>query len=160
MDKDLDWLAKLTPPGNLQRLKIHVHVEKYTHWSCLQALGQVRRLQSLSFRFKTDQDVELQFSDMMDSGTWYTPNQFCELKVLEIACSSNLHVKFAEQEMTELELLKVHCLEGSSLKFSGIERPGELKHVWLKGSFDDTVKAELRQKVKQHKNKNLDLKLD
>jgi hypothetical protein len=64
-------------------------------------------------------------------------------------------VKFAEQEMTELELLKVHCLEGSSLKFSGIERPGELKHVWLKGSFDDTVKAEFWQKVKQHKNKIL-----
>jgi hypothetical protein len=160
MDKDLDWLAKLTPPGNLQRLKIHVHVEKYTHWSSLQALGQVRRLQTLSFRFKTDQDVELQFSDMMDSGTWYTPNQFCELKVLEIACSSNLHMKFAENEMTELELLKVHCLEGSSLMFSGIERPAKLKHVWLKGSFDDTVKAELRQKVKQHHNKNLDLKLD
>ena len=160
MDKDLDWLAKLTPPGNLQRLKIHVHVEKYAHWSCLQALGQVRRLQTLSFRFKTEQDVELQFSDMMDSGTWYAPNQFCELKVLEIACSSNLHVKFAENEMTELELLKVHCLEGSSLKFSGIERPAKLKYVWLKGSFDDTVKAELRQKVKQHQNKHLDLKLE
>jgi len=97
---------------------------------------------------------------MMDSGTWYAPNQFCELKVLEIACSSNLHVKFAENEMTELELLKVHCLEGSSLKFSGIERPAKLKYVWLKGSFDDTVKAELRQKVKQHHNKHLDLKLD
>jgi hypothetical protein len=27
--------------------------------------------------------------------------------------------------------------------------------VWLKGSFDDTVKAEFWQKVKQHKNKIL-----
>lgn len=159
MDKDLDWLTKLTTPANLQRLKMHVHVENYTHWSCLQALGQVRRLQRLRLHFKTDQDVELQFSDRMDSGSWFAPNQFCELKVLEIDSNSNLHVKFANGEMQGLELLKVCCLDGSSLKFSGIEHPRNLKHVSLKGSFDDTVKAELRKKVNLNENKP-DLKLD
>jgi hypothetical protein len=159
MDKDLDWLTKLTTPANLQRLKMHVHVENYTHWSCLQALGQVRRLQRLRLRFKTDQDVELQFSDRMDSGSWFAPNQFCELKVLEIDSNSNLHVKFANGEMQGLELLKVCCLDGSSLKFSGIEHPRNLKHVSLKGSFDDTVKAELRKKVNLNESKPV-LKLD
>lgn len=158
-DRDYDWLEKITPPGNLRRLKMHVHVEKYPHWSCLKVLGQIRRLQTLSLRFKTEQDVELQFCDRLDSAAWSTPGQFCELRVLEIACSSNLHVKFAESEMDELEVLKVHCLDGSSLKFSGIEQPSSLKHVWLKGSFDDTVKEELRQKVAQHRNKPV-FKLD
>lgn len=153
-DKDYDWLEnKITPPENLRRLKMHVHVEKFQHWSCLKVLGQIRRLQSLSLRFKTDQDVDLQFCDRLDSAAWSTPGQFCELKVLEIACSSSLHVKFAEREMNDLELLKVHCLDGSSLQLSGIEHPPSLKHVWLKGSFDDTVKEELRRKVGQHPKK-------
>nr|CAB3492000.1 unnamed protein product [Digitaria exilis] len=153
-DKDYDWLdKKITPPENLRRLKMHVHVEKFQHWSCLKVLGQIRRLKFLSLRFKTDQDVELQFCDRLDSAAWSTPGQFCELKVLEIACSSNLHVKFAEREMDDLELLKVHSLDGSSLQLSGIEQPPSLRHVWLKGSFDDTVKEELRRKVGQHPNK-------
>ncbi|KAF8700241.1 hypothetical protein HU200_034621 [Digitaria exilis] len=150
-DKDYDWLEnKITPPENLRRLKMHVHVEKFQHWSCLKVLGQTRRLQSLSLRFKTDHDVELQFCDRLDSAAWSTPGQFCELKVLEIACSSNLHVKFAEREMNDLELLKIHCLDGSSLQLSGIEHPPSLMHVCLMGSFDDTVKEELRRKVGKH----------
>ncbi|CAO2146644.1 unnamed protein product [Urochloa humidicola] len=153
-DRDYDWLDnKINPPGNLRRLKMHVLVEKYQNWRCLRVLGQIRRLQTLSLRFKTDQDVELQFCDRLDNSAWSTPGQFCELKVLEIACSTNLHVKFAESEMDELETLKVHCLDGSSLQLSGIEHPPSLKHVWLKGSFDDTVKEELRRKVGQHPKK-------
>jgi len=153
MEKDLEWLHKITTPRNLQRLKMKVHVEKFEHWSCLRVLGQIRRLQTLRLHFKIDQDVELQFCDQTDGAAWSTPIQFCELKVLEIACSSNLHVKFADREMKELELLQVRCSDGSSLNFSGLEHTTALKHVSLKGSFDDTVKEELRQTVAQHTNR-------
>ncbi|KAF8765585.1 hypothetical protein HU200_008403 [Digitaria exilis] len=67
--------------------------------------------------------------------------------------SPNLHVKFAGPEMSDLEMLKVHCLHGSSLQLSGIDNQRNLKHVWMKGSFDDTVKEELRRKVGQHPEK-------
>jgi len=62
-------------------------------------------------------------------------------------------VKFADREMKELELLQVRCSDGSSLNFSGLEHTTALKHVSLKGSFDDTVKEELRQTVAQHTNR-------
>ncbi|XP_066338409.1 disease resistance protein RPM1-like [Miscanthus floridulus] len=153
MDEDLEWLDKFTTPRNLQRLKMKVHVEKFQHWSCLKVLGQIRRLQVLCLHLKADQDVELQFCDRLDGAAWSTPNQFCELKVLEIACSSNLQVKFADRDMKELEQLKVRSLDGSSLNFSGLQHTSSLKHVWLKGSFDDTLKQELLQKIAQHPNR-------
>ncbi|RCV39004.1 hypothetical protein SETIT_8G187600v2 [Setaria italica] len=152
-DKDLEWLGKITPPNNLQRLKAYVHVVKYPHWSYLQGLGQLKRLHTLSLRFETDQDVELQFCDNLDRNRSSTHRQFSELKVLEIVCSSNLHVMFAGGEMFELKVLKVHCSTGASLQLSRIERLHSLKYVWLKGSFDDTTKEELRRKVTQHPNK-------
>ncbi|CAN6361545.1 unnamed protein product [Urochloa humidicola] len=156
-DKDLEWLGKITPPGNLRCLKMYVHVVKYPHWSCLQVLGQIKRLRTLGLRFETDQDVELQFCDSLDRNVL---PQFSEVKVLEIACTSNLHVKFTGRDMYELEKLKIHCLNGSSLQLSGIEHyPFSLKLIWLKGSFDDTVKEELRRKVAQHPKKPI-LKLD
>lgn len=153
MDKDLKWLGKFNTPRSLQRLKMTVHVEKFEHWSCLRVLGQMRRLQVLCLHLEADQDVELQFCDRLDSAAWHTPNKFCELEVLEIACSSNLNVKFADGDMKELEQLRVRSLDGSSLNFSGLEHTSSLKHVWLKGSFDDTVKQELLQKVAQHPNR-------
>ncbi|KAF8747062.1 hypothetical protein HU200_013314 [Digitaria exilis] len=79
----------------------------------------------------------------------------CEVKVLEIASRSNLHIKFFGTEMAALEMLKVHCLNGSSLQFYGIEHPRSLKHVLLRGSFDDAVKEELKRKVAQHRKKPL-----
>nr|CAB3490305.1 unnamed protein product [Digitaria exilis] len=82
------------------------------------AIATHSHLQSLSLQLHKDKDY-----DWLDSAAWSTPGQFCELKVLEIACSSNLHVKFAEREMNDLELLKVHRLDGSSLQLSGIEHP-------------------------------------
>ncbi|XP_066387978.1 disease resistance protein Pik-2-like isoform X4 [Miscanthus floridulus] len=153
MDEDLEWLDKFTTPRNLQRLKMKVHVEKFQHWSCLKVLGQIRRLQVLCLHLKADQDVELQFCDTLDGAAWSTPNQFCELKVLEIACSSSLQVKFADRDMKLLEQLKVRSLDGSSLNFSGLKHTSSLKHVWLKGSFDDTLKQELLQKIAQHPNR-------
>jgi hypothetical protein len=151
MKKDLHWLGNFTPPRNLRRLKIQVHVDDdFHHWRCLQVLGNIRRLQTLRLCFKTDSDVVLQFCDWQDGTAWPTPGQFCELKVLEIACSTNLHVKFTEGEMRELEQLNVCCLGRSSLNFSGLEHTSSLKRVWIKGSFDDSLNEELRQKVGQH----------
>lgn len=161
MDQDLHWLGRITPLKNLRRLKIYVHVDnRFQHWSSLQVLGQIRRLKTLRLHFSTDQDVELQFCDSgPDGAAWSVPDQFCELKVLEIACSSNLQVQFGEREMHQLEMLKVHCFDGSSLKLSGPKHLSSLKHVWVKGSFDDAIKEQLRQSFDQHPNK-VDFKLD
>ncbi|KAF8748650.1 hypothetical protein HU200_012869 [Digitaria exilis] len=151
-DNNFEWLGKIRTPRNLNCLKIYVHIEKYTHWNCLQVLGQIKRLHTLTLRFETDQDVELQFCDRADTNS---PSIFSEVKVLEIASRSNLHIKFFGTEMAALEMLKVHCLNGSSLQFYGIEHPRSLKHVLLRGSFDDAVKEELKRKVAQHPKKPL-----
>ncbi|KAL6654732.1 hypothetical protein ACP70R_008197 [Stipagrostis hirtigluma subsp. patula] len=103
-------------------------------------LGRLAALHTLRLRVKKDQDGELQFPSA----------HFSKLQNLEIACKSRLHVKFDEGAMEKLELLKVHCLDGSAMKFSGLEHPASLKQVWVQGSFDDALREALKQQLAIH----------
>ncbi|RLN30157.1 hypothetical protein C2845_PM05G17030 [Panicum miliaceum] len=166
-DNDFVWLSDISPPDDLRCLKLYGHVDRLPQWDRhfqnlnklsieitklltqedIQVVGKIQALQVLRLRFKTDQDCKLQFNDKPDRAASGTSDQFGQLKVLEITCSSSLHVKFAESAVKKLEQLKVHCLDGSALQFAGLEHPPSLKHVWLKGSFNDTVKEAVVRQV-------------
>jgi len=106
----------------------------------IEVLGSIRNLQTLRLRVNKDQDGELQFPNV--------EYLFMKLQVLEIACKSKLHLRFDVGAMVKLEQLKLHCLRGLKMQFSGLEHAVHLKHVWLLGSFDDnTLKAALQQQL-------------
>jgi len=103
-------------------------------------LGNLPSLHTLRLRVSKDQQHgELQFPTAL----------FSKLQVLEIACKSKLHLRFDVGAMVKLEQLKLHCLRGLKMQFSGLEHAVHLKHVWLLGSFDDihTLKAALQQQL-------------
>ncbi|XP_062181838.1 disease resistance protein Pik-2-like [Phragmites australis] len=121
----------------------------------IQGLGRLKNLHTLRLRAKTVQTYQLQFSvkpDDADSDR-YTPDQFLQLKVLEIACSSRLHIKFGEGAVGKLEQVKLYCCNGSSLQLSGFEHPISLEKVWLGGSCDDSLKEALQQQLSEHPKK-------
>ncbi|KQJ88888.1 disease resistance protein RPP13 [Brachypodium distachyon] len=82
-----------------------------------------------------------------------------KVRILEIACSSSLKVNFGSETMQNLEQLKVDCCNGSSLKFSDLNKLAELKEVVLKGCSDNKLKEDLQTQLLQHTKKPL-LKLE
>jgi hypothetical protein len=52
--------------------------------------------------------------------------------------------------MVKLEHLKLHCLQGSEMQFSGLEHPVSLKKVWLLGSFNNELVEAVRQQLDNH----------
>ena len=107
-------------------------------------LGNLPSLHTLRLRVSKDQQHgELQFPTAL----------FSKLQVLEIACKSKLHVRFDEGAIEKLELLKVHCLEGSEMQFLALEHPVSPKQVWLLGSFGDAPKEAVQQQLVKHPKK-------
>ena len=87
-------------------------------------LGNLPSLHTLRLRVSKDQQHgELQFPTAL----------FSKLQVLEIACKSKLHVRFDEGAIEKLELLKVHCLEGSEMQFLALEHPVSPKQSMASG---------------------------
>ena len=91
----------------------------------IEVLGSIPNLQTLRLRVNKDQDGELQFPS--------NEHYFRKLQVLEIACKSKLHVRFDEGAIEKLELLKVHCLEGSEMQFLALEHPVSPKQSMASG---------------------------
>ncbi|KAL6890129.1 hypothetical protein ACP4OV_008892 [Aristida adscensionis] len=127
------WL----PPPELMKLSIEMST-LFTQED-IELMGSLLRLRTLRLRVKKDQDGELQFPSAL----------FSKLQDLEITCKSKLHVKF-DGAMEKLELLKIHCCQGSSMQFSGLEHLASLKQVFVQGSLDDALKEALRQQVSIH----------
>ncbi|KAM0839159.1 hypothetical protein ACQ4PT_060503 [Festuca glaucescens] len=117
-------------------------------------LGDLPNLYTL--RVKQLQDCSLRFC-VEENGLEVRTYQM--VKVLEIACSSSLDVTFGRETMRSLEVLKAHCGNGSSVRFSGLENLTELKVVSLKGCFNEQLKEDLRRQLAQHP-KNPVLKLE
>ncbi|KAM3300440.1 hypothetical protein ACQJBY_041449 [Aegilops geniculata] len=145
------------PPKTLKSLKLYGHVNKLPIWieqlDNLQKLDLELTIQLQDMHFlggipksfylrrlclKLIQDGELHFSTL---GGHY----FCGLRVLEINCTSKLHVTFVRRVLMEVEVLKIHCSGGASLWISGLEHLFKLNEVWLKGSYSDKLKQELQQ---------------
>uniref|UniRef100_K3ZLK9 Rx N-terminal domain-containing protein n=2 Tax=Setaria italica TaxID=4555 RepID=K3ZLK9_SETIT len=147
-------------PRGLRSLKMHGHVEqlppdiKYRNnllkltleKTTLFTTGDIKVIESLPslrtlrLRVNKDQDGELQFHSGL----------FSKLEVLEIACKSKLSVWFDNGAMEKLEQLKIHCLQGSEMQFSGLEHLVSLKQVWLIGFFGDALKVALKQQLHKH----------
>ena len=89
-------------------------------------LGNLPSLHTLRLRVSKDQQHgELQFPTAL----------FSKLQVLEIACKSKLHVRFDEGAIEKLELLKVHCLEGSEMQFLALEHPAGFPQASMASGF-------------------------
>jgi len=94
---------------------------------------------NLNFLVKTVEGVEVQ--------------SYEKVKVLEIACSSPLHVTFGSLAMRSLEQLTVHCCSGLTLPFDEIRNLTKLREIRLIGSQDDALKKQLGELLNRHPNK-------
>jgi hypothetical protein len=156
------------PPKTLKSLKLYGHVNKLPTW--IKQLDNLHKLDiELTILLQEDmhlagafpltvfclrrlcvkpiQDGELHFSPLLGHKYYW------RLRVLEIDCTSNLQVTFVRRVTQGVEVLKIHCSRGASLRISGLEHLGELNQVWLKGSYSDEIKQELQQQLSKHANK-------
>jgi hypothetical protein len=130
----LFWMEHL---GNLQ--KLHLTIEKPDE---LRGLSMRHGMHHL--RMRSIQDGELHIFD-----SWILP------KIVEIQCSSVLHIKFGYEYQSgfaasHVQVLKVHFSGGSqsSLKISGLSRLIYLKEVWLKG-YTDAHKQYMQRQINE-----------
>jgi hypothetical protein len=74
------------------------------------------------------------------------------VRILEIACNSDLNVSFGSLAMENLELLIAKCCTGSAVKFAELKSlsKGKLKEVWYLGSLDNKVKVDMENQLNQH----------
>ncbi|KAJ1275693.1 hypothetical protein BS78_05G155500 [Paspalum vaginatum] len=135
-----EWIDRL---GNLRKLKLET--ETALPREKIDIVGELPKLAILTLSFKKFENHELHF------GT-----QFCQLHLLEIGCCSELKsVKFTPSGLPSLEALKLHCngdLDSDHLQFSGLANLGELKEVWLHGSYNDALEQHLQDELARHPN--------
>jgi hypothetical protein len=154
------------PPKNLKSLKLY----GYVHILPVGWIKQLDNLKMLDLEMtvlrQQDIDVldELQNRDaicrlcvrLTNEGEiqFRTPINisFHNLEVLEIDCASKFQVTFLPvQQFNYVEVLKVHCSSGSSLQIFGIVNLEYLKNVWLKGSYRDELKEDLRRQLSRNR---------
>jgi hypothetical protein len=73
------------------------------------------------------------------------------VRILEIACNSDLNVSFGSLAMENLELLIAKCC-GSAVKFAELKSlsKAKLKEVRYLGSLDNTIKVNMQNQLNQH----------
>ena len=167
----LDGISSDTPPPkNLQSLKLFGLVNKLPVWINLlrkikklvleittpaehdmAVLGGLQELCVLHLCVKPIQAGKLNFLVKTVEGVEVLSYE--KVKVLEIACSSPLHVTFGSLAMRSLEQLTVHCCSGLTLPFDEIRNLTKLREVRLIGSQDDALKKQLDEQLKLHPNK-------
>lgn len=181
LDKDKEGLfARFgdipSPPRTLKSIKFHGHVLILPIWT--KQLDNLKK-GNLEMTILTQEDAdaleELPFRDglrclcvkpIQDGGLqlgkptsilW--SGRYFRYRVLEIDCTSKLHVSFGHFGVEFVEVLMVHCSRGSSLRVSGVQNLLCLKEVWLKGSYDHELGQDLRQQISSHINEPV-LKLE
>ncbi|XP_073365804.1 disease resistance protein Pik-2-like [Aegilops tauschii subsp. strangulata] len=87
----------------------------------------------------------------------------CKPRVLKMDCSSKLEVIFRYGGIFEyVEVLIIQCSKGSSFRVSGdvgLSGMDGLKTVWLKGSYSEELRQQLKELVDDHSRKPV-LKLE
>lgn len=162
-DKDSEGCLDgiLMPSENLQSLKLHGLLDSLPRGidlhskltkldlemtilkrSVIEFLGKLPKICILRLHVKQTEDDSLHFCVYMNG---LEDRSYQKVKILKIACSSSLHVTFGSETMRHLELLKISCCSGSSVKVSGLENLTELKEVLIKGSCEDTMEEDLRR---------------
>jgi hypothetical protein len=154
------------PPKNLNSLKLYGHVNKLPIW--IKQLENLEKI-DLELTILSQEDLpvlgelpvifclrRLCIKPIQDGDLYFSPTSdgaFARLKILEIDCSSKLQVTFEYWVVPSVEVLKIHCSAGASLRISGLEELFSLKEVWLKGSYSGEIKQELQQQVSEHARK-------
>ncbi|XP_066375332.1 putative disease resistance protein At4g10780 [Miscanthus floridulus] len=156
---DLDGLDDIPqPPKTIKSLKLYGHVNKLLVW-----IGQLgNKLEKLNLDLTTKKPEE--FGDPESPITpdvghlRIRPIQDGELhiglywrfaSVVEIQCSSVLHIKFDDSLLSNWDvgvLLKVHFSGGS--QSSLLRNVRDLKEVWLKG-YTDVDKQYMQQQINE-----------
>jgi Leucine-rich repeat (LRR) protein len=112
-------------PGEIKQLSklVKLELEMDTlNQDDIAVLGDLPNLCTL--RVKQLQDCNLRFCVEKNGLEVRT---YEKVKVFEIACSSSLDVTFGRETMRSLEVLKAHCSNASSVRFSGLENLTQLK---------------------------------
>ncbi|RLN29360.1 uncharacterized protein C2845_PM05G16110 [Panicum miliaceum] len=154
-------LRSLKLYGNVQMLppqikelhnlkKLSLEIISFTEED-MQVLGKLEKLQTLRLFVMKFDNGELQFPIMPEDAE--RSALFPELMVLEIDCSSNLHICFPLRTVPNLELLKVCYRSGSPLKLSGLDHMICLKKVWLNGPSDVVLFDSVRQQLDRNPKK-------
>ncbi|GJN25802.1 hypothetical protein PR202_gb13679 [Eleusine coracana subsp. coracana] len=143
-----EHLPGITPLSNL--IKMTLEIRRLTQ-SNLERLENHKRLQTLRIRVEEVEKGKLQFFVKPIGISLEDP--FGEIKVLEIACRSELKVQFTENVMEKLELLKVDYSHAPSFKISGLQYLVSLKRVLLEGPHEGTLKQELPVAVRNQLDK-------
>lgn len=154
----------ISPPSGIRSLKLYGHVEKLSALR-FRNLQNLRKLSLEMTKLFTPDDImllgtlsslrtlRLRVNKDQDGGLQFLACHFSTLQDLEISCSSNLHISFVEGAMGKLEQLKFYCCSGSSLTTSGLKHLISLTQVWLEGSYNNTLKEALQQKLERHPKK-------
>jgi len=143
----IDQLSKLT--------KLDLEITTLREWD-IKFLGELPKLCILRLCVNQPEYVRLHFCVFIDG---LEQRSYQKLKVLEVACMSSLHVTFGSETMKNLDLLKFDCCIGSSHQLSGLVHLSELKEVWLKGSYEETLKHDVQDQLADHPGKPV-LKLE
>jgi hypothetical protein len=154
-DKLPKWSDRLT---KLTKLDLEMQTLKkndmrfFADKDDMRVLGELPKLCVLRLHMKQQQDGKLHFCVIINGDESLS---YDNVKILEIVCSSRLHVDFGSKTMKHLQLLKVDCRSGSYLQFAGLDNLSELKETFLKGSYDETLKKHLEEELADHPKKHL-----
>jgi hypothetical protein len=151
---------------NLQSLKLYGLLAKLPNWSDrlsnlrkldlettdlmkegIEFLGKLPKLCILRLHVNEPKDGMLHFCVVLNG---LPCPSYEKVKILEIASSSSIHVTFGSETMKNLKLMEVVCGGESSYKFSGLNDLSELKEVLLKGTDDETFRADLQTELEAH----------
>ncbi|CAD6254038.1 unnamed protein product [Miscanthus lutarioriparius] len=159
-------------PENLQSLKLYGLVKEVPAWirdlpkltkleleitmseevEVIKVLGEIKELCILHFYVKPLKDGDDNKLNFFVEVNVVEQSSYWNLKILEIACNSELNVSFGSLAMQNLELLTAKCCTGSAVKFAELKRlsKGKLKEVRYLGSLDNTVKVDMENQLNQH----------
>ncbi|XP_066339712.1 disease resistance protein Pik-2-like [Miscanthus floridulus] len=139
----LDYMVVPVFANELQSLKLYGHVEKLPRWikelynlkklnleldtlsnNDMKVLGDLQQLCVLRFRVKPPHDGNINFNVVVEGEE---DHSYKNIKILEIASASNLHLTFGSRTMKNLELLTAGCCNnGSQLQFDGLNHLSKL----------------------------------
>jgi hypothetical protein len=142
----LDRLPALQDNQLSKLAKLYLEMDTLTE-EAIRFLGKLPKLCILRLRVNHQEDGYLHFHVFTNG---IEEPSYQKVKVLDIACRSSLHVTFGSETMKNLDVLKVGCCSGSSYQLSDLDHLSELKEVWLKGCYEETLKQQLKCQLGEH----------
>jgi len=107
----------------------------------MKVLGDLQQLCVLRFRVKPPHDGNINFNVVVEGEE---DHSYKNIKILEIASASNLHLTFGSRTMKNLELLTAGCCNnGSQLQFDGLNHLSKLKDVRVIGSKNENLRKKI-----------------